>query len=565
MARTNPRGGLVFVTIVAVGCRAGATELPGPVGRVVVDAISDVEVVGVHGDGPRGVLLGESVRTGDFDGDGHADLFVGAASWDGAFEDQGKGWVLTWPGAGLCDRRAQGAQICSVRGHEHAFAAELDSTPAAGGRFGRLVATGDLDRDGLDDLVAANVVLNEVYVWYGVADLNWDTPDTTLSGPPSVGFGLSVAGDLDGNGCSELVVGAPRVEDGRGAVYIVRSPRAAPGCGRLPRRISLEDDEPGYAARLRGGPRDFAGTSVAGAGDIDGDGYDDLIVGAPQGAPNSGGAVGSGRAWIVYGGTTNGELLGACEAPCSRDLAGVGQLGGIAGLQLTLDPADPESRGSWLGNFVAGAGDATGDGCDDVILGAMQAGRGDKRFAGAVFLVPGRCDERRISAQVVLDGSGDDYAAKFEGETETKLGQALAAAGDVNGDGIADLLLGAYREDSTGKALGETGAAYLVYGGWPGFDPASPTHLTFDNRGCESGRAWPEDLPPHLELDGSGRREAFGKHLHGGRDFDGDGLDDFVIGAPRAGSFDETCDDAFCDKGKAYIVLGESEPVCRDL
>ena len=110
----------------------------------------------------------------------------------------------------------------------------------------------------------------------------------------------------------------------------------------------------------------------------------------------------------------------------------------------------------------------------------------------------------------------------------------------------------------------ENGAAHLVYGGWAGFDQAAPSIVTLGSHVCDSAGVWPADVPPLLKIYGSRPGDIVAKHVAGGGDVNGDGLDDMLLGAPRWGVNDGTCPEELCDKGNAYVVYGDATDVCLD-
>jgi hypothetical protein len=258
-------------------------------------------------------------------------------------------------------------------------------------------------------------------------------------------FGVTVAsaGDIDGDGYCDLLVGAPWAQTQAGRVYLYRG---GPN-GTITPPIQI------WSGEVAG---DRFGTSLASAGDVNGDGYADVIVGASLGAAMKG------RAYVYYGGP-----MGPGASPTAR-LTGA-------------------STGDALGSAVAWAGDVNGDGLGDVLvgaLGAMSAGRAYLYLGPAVGL--------------------GTPSITFAGETTGDLfGGAVASAGDVDGDGYADMLVGAP------SFTGNQGKVYLFRGG---ITPVTTAARSF--------------------VGPAGTGTAFGRTVAWSGDVDGDGLDDFAVGAP---------------------------------
>ena len=225
---------------------------------------------------------------------------------------------------------------------------------------------------------------------------------------------------------------------------------------------------------------DFLGSSVAGAGDVNADGYDDLLIGAPSAENND--RDFSGSAYVVFGGDT---------APL--DLADLGNRG------FRIDGAAARDRS---GSSVAGAGDVNGDGIDDLLIGAPDADNNGHDGSGSAYVVFGGSTNDVDLADLAdrgfrIDGT-EDYA---------QLGVSVAGAGDVNGDGFDDLLLGAWGEYA--------GAAYVVFGG----NDQSLDLRDLGSRGFRIGGAFVNDM---IGAAGTGT---------GTGDVNGDGYDDLLIGA----------------------------------
>jgi hypothetical protein len=249
---------------------------------------------------------------------------------------------------------------------------------------------------------------SELYRWNGAAANDY------------FGFSVSGAGDVDGDGRGDLVVGAYGCDDVNGAS--TGSVTVYSGFDGMPLFTHH-----GSAAG------DFLGFSVSGAGDVNKDGLADVIVGAKQ-VPISAG--GSGYARVLSGPT--GTLLYQFDPD-----GGLGVAGGD-GHQL-------------LGYSVSGAGDVNGDGYADVIIGAPY------------FNIVGTGSPGCARVHSGFDGGILLYQFQGDSNNNIEFGNAVSAAGDVNGDGRADVIVGAYLRDSGG--LSDSGAAFVYGLGYPGDAP----------------------------------------------------------------------------------------------
>jgi hypothetical protein len=291
------------------------------------------------------------------------------------------------------------------------------------------------------------------------------------------GYEVAMAGDVNGDGYADLLIGAPEAGS-NGAAYLVLG---GPGGWRLDKGLGSAGIIK-YTGELSD---DDAGVSVAGAGDVNNDGYDDMLIGA-----YAYGTVRPGYAYLVLG----------SASPSSGGLSSAIKYTGEAG-------------GDGAGVSVAGAGDANGDGYDDLLIGAYTYT--DEVYYGAAYLVLGSATPT----------SGNlSSAIRYTGEAaDDRAGESVAGAGDVNGDGYADLLVGAKGYSSN------TGRAYLVLGS------ATPS----------SG-----SLSSAIKYTGQGASNYAGRSVAGAGDVNGDGYADLLIGADGYNS----------NAGRAYLVLGNSSP-----
>jgi hypothetical protein len=323
---------------------------------------------------------------------------------------------------------------------------------AANDRFGRSVSgAGDVDGDGIDDLIigapyahqnglgeagASYVVLGTDHGLPATIDLASEA-DVVIQGTAQSDFsGVSVsgAGDVNGDGIDDLIIGALRADpsgrDGAGASYVILGTDQG-----LPAVIDLATDAD---LIIQGAaPFDYSGRSVSGAGDVDGDGMDDLIIGATGADPS--GRVSAGASYVVFG-TDQGF-------PPTLDLA--------TDAELIIKGA----AGEYSGWSVSGAGDVGGDGVDDLIIGAIHASPSGRSVAGASYVVFG--SDQGLPVVIDLASEADlviQGAAAFD-----SFGWSVSGAGDVNGDGIDDLIIGAQGANPNGRNL--AGASYVVFGG----------------------------------------------------------------------------------------------------
>jgi hypothetical protein len=299
-----------------------------------------------------------------------------------------------------------------------------------------------------------------------------DAPESVEDGIATAG--IRAAGDVDGDEKGDLVVGDPAAAGGDGRAWIV--------FGKGDGQLSLDAvGSTSDAIEISGDTGAALGGRVADAGDVNHDGFDDVIVGA------SASGDGAGAAYVVYG----------SEIPDDVDVSQLGD----DGFAIATD----QSTAS-LGSVVALAGDVNKDGKDDVLVTAPRSSPQGRTGAGAAYVVlGGEGDRPDVSVDDLgSDGYEIDGAAEAGNEQAPGgLGSSAANVGDVNGDGVPDLALG-----SPGAASG--GLAYLVAGSadTATVDLADPGERAMAIAGPSFARSGPMPIGGGFDLNGDGTADA---------------------------------------------------------
>jgi len=448
------------VLMTLAGAAVALAALPGQINLASLDGTDGFSAVGVE----PFALCGISVASaGDFNGDGIDDLIVGAADTTGSASSSGVAYIIF------------GSATLGAGG-----AFDLTSLSGTNGFILNGVSTGD----NAGETVA------------GIGDINGDTYD-------------------------DVIIGAPQADPGggtfRGSIYVVFGGPTVGASGAVD--LSALNGSNGFLVNGLD-IADIAGVAVDGLGDVNGDTYPDIIIGAPKGDP--GAIEDAGEAYILFGSAAIG-------ASGEVDLA---SLNGANGFIVT--GAAPFDN---LGLKVAGAGDVNGDSFNDILIGASQADPGGIAGAGEAYLIFGGPAVGAAGALAAADLSGPNGFVMTGIDAEDRAGEAVAGAGDVNGDTYGDIIIGAPRADPAG--LGSGGETYIVFGG-PSVGAGGAIALS----GLNGSNGF--------TVSGTSIYAYSGCAVSDLGDVDGDGFDDIAIGAYGASPSGITL------AGAAYIVFGSA-------
>ena len=430
----DPNGTASGESYVVFGNNSGFT---GVLELSTLDGSNGFVINGVdNGDNSGGSVS----SAGDFNGDGIDDLIIGASRAEPNGSDSGRSYVVF----GNKDGFKGSLELSSLDGRNGFVINGIDSGDFSGASVS---SAGDFNDDGIDDLIIGapgadpnSPNSGESYVVFGSNNKKFEA-SLDLSNLDGRGFkingidggsggSVSSAGDINGDGIDDLIIGASNANSGAGESYVVFG-----GKNKITTTKGLDlsalNGKNGF--KINGiDSGDQSGTSVSGAGDVNGDGINDIIIGARFASPNG---PASGESYVVFGNKNGFE-----------DTLDLSNLDGTNGF--TINGIDSNN---FSGYSVSGAGDVNSDGIDDIIIGAPATANESYVVFGSKSGFGASLDLSSLHGTngFTIGGNGFlDFA-----------GSSVSGAGDFNNDGIDDVIIGAERGGIT-----NAGESYVVFG-----------------------------------------------------------------------------------------------------
>ena len=344
-----------------------------------------------------------------------------------------------------------------------------------------------------------NVNLDKLTIFQGIKIYSEIDPNADLFYPYVV-IPVSCIRDINGDEIDDVIIGTPGANNNMGAAYVIYGSASYSSdiyLTALPRALGFKIVAPFRdASYIDSNGGDSIGASVSGAGDINNDGINDMIIGASN----------NGTVFVIYGSTSD---LSDIDLATLSPTRGFKIIGGV-------------ENGYVVGISVSDLGDINGDGIDDVIVGTIMF-----NTVGAAVIYGSS-----YPSDIYLATLSPTQGFKIIGPSyNEQIGISVNSAGDINNDGINDIIIGVFFKNTTNTAL--AGIAYVIYGG---ISYSSDLYL--------------ENLSPTqgFKIIGNTANGYVGYSVSGVGDVNGDKIDDVIIGAPGINN----------DRGAAYVIYGST-------
>jgi len=482
--------------------------MPGYRSLLDLSSLGDFGFV-LRGQNP-GDLAGYSLASaGDINNDGFDDFIVGALN--AGSNEQGVAYVIFGKAAAFGT-----VFLFPTLAPPDGFLIEGEANNDDAGSS--VASAGDVNNDGYDDIIigaerygtgdpgAAYVIFGKASGFGAISLASLALADGYKITGASGFFGHSVAsaGDINNDGYDDIIVGESQGASTKGVSYVIFG--KASGFANLSAATLSAADGFTITGAATG---DGAGVRVSSAGDVNNDGYDDILIGANS---HDSGASGAGAAYVIFGkaaGFTNINLASLSAADGFR--------------------IDGAAQNDNLGISASSAGDFNNDGYDDILIGANFANGGGAADSGAAYLIFGKASGfSNIDLETLAPADGFSIPGFFRFDN---LGADVRAAGDINGDGFGDLIVGAPGTDADGN---DAGIAYVLFGHASNFGTVDLTRLT-----ASEG----------FRIQGDNAGDQLGRVVNAAGDINNDGYDDIMVSSAGAGASGE---------GRAYVIYGRS-------
>ncbi|WP_310620303.1 cadherin-like domain-containing protein [Flexibacterium corallicola] len=535
--------------------------------------------------GEAGISSGYDVSgAGDINNDGYDDIIIGSNQ---GFDSAPEAYVVFGGADGFGTSDASGQDVIDlgslspsdgfiIRGEQNYYDLFLDDFMSGT----TVSAAGDLNGDNIDDLLFAvsgvgNAQNGTIYALYGsestfgttAGDGRQVVDASTFNGSSGfkmkgasgefAGIDISDAGDMNGDGVDDVIIGTGIPGTGNTKVYVVYGDTQ--GHGNL--NLNNLSTSQGFVIESNAA-NDGHGQIISSAGDVNGDGFDDIIMGAPFGAGRgglSGDPYSAGEAYVVFGSqTVTGDLNLSSLTPNQ-------------GFVIQGSRADDT-----VGYSVSGAGDVNGDGFDDMVVSAPLFTLDPNRIedSKSITHVLFGTDQgfgvrsngqRIVNADEITFDKGFSIVDEFDsgriytqengsGSERTEVGGitgwSVSDAGDFNGDGFDDLVLSSVKDYDSDMS----NEAYIVFGTDGLFGVKDKGQQTLNLYNADSHEALkifgssPDSSLDFFETD------EFGATVSSAGDINGDGYDDVLISASRN-------DDGGTDAGETYVIYGRATSI----